>query len=101
MLTPEQIKRAAALYAALATAAIDLRKLREASKISLVAQDERGNTLGEFKRARGAAGVTLNRWDDVEAATIHRLMIELRLRSRDAMVRELAQLGLPAPENVS
>ncbi|MGR4927363.1 hypothetical protein ACIPUD_11205 [Bradyrhizobium sp. CAR08] len=98
MLTPSQIKRAAQLYEAIASAEIELKKLRDATRISLVAQNDRSDQLGTFHRTRGASALTLNRWDDIEAAELHRFLLKVKLKSRDAMVRELAQLGAAAPE---
>lgn len=97
-MTPEQIKRAASLYAAVEAADKDIAIVLNARRIGLFGFDEHSNPSGRFERTRSKDDVAKGFWPDDTAALLHVTLVRQHRSIRARHARELAQMGLSAPE---
>jgi hypothetical protein len=97
-MTPDQIKRAAALYAAIEAADKDIAIVLSARRIGLFGYDESSNPAGRFERARSKDDVAKGSWPDDTAALLHNTLVRQHRSIRARYTRELAQMGLSVPE---
>ncbi len=96
-MTAEQIKRAAALYAAVEAKDKEIKGLLVATEISLYGRVQ-GSPLGEFKRTRNPVEAEKREWPNETAARLHHILVVAYTNERNRHARELRQMGLSVPE---